>query len=76
MEYNPGFILQEGDLMVYDGGITCYYRGDEFLYSKDYYGKEVFGPDYVRHIPGLDERAAEALENMIYDVVLADHSLR
>ena len=64
--------------MVYDGygSVTSYYRGDEFLYSVDVNGREVFGPDYIKHIPGLDERKAKAIENMIFGIVLPDHASR
>lgn len=54
-QYNPGFILQEGDLMVYDAAkdLISFYRGNELLYQRDSINHITFGSNYDKYIPNL-----------------------
>lgn len=71
-EYNPGFVLQEGDIMVYDGlGGKSFYRGNELLYTDFGGGYIKFGPHYDEYIPSQEIRNMEAIESLIRDFVLA-----
>lgn len=77
-DYNPGVILQPGDVYVYYspgndgvGGEKYYYRGDELLYSQNSYTMETtYGPHYFTYAAALPRNpVGETAEAFFSDAI-------
>lgn len=76
-KFNPGTILQEGDVGIYfnpyhsEYGFEYFYRNGELLYAKDQTaGKTIFGKNYFGYADELEKNMKALIDRAFADIIV------